>query len=183
VNDLIRAIRKDHASILDKADDLAQHYSRWPLGEHAAGRALHELVVAESRHESAEAQVLWPLVRDLLGQYRDIAEVGREQERDARWQLHRLHKARGTPASAEMVPAIVGAVRTHVGLEESQILPALASTLSRKDSLRLGPVFEAALRCAPSRPHPRLPAIPGLLAATAPLARRSDRMRDLLRLR
>lgn len=181
--DLVAAIRGEHQRVLDLADRLEQKYEKWPLGEHAAKKALHELVALEARHEAAEARFLWPVVRDAMREHARVRATAVLQEREARWLLHRLHKTAGTEDSVELVPRVVRAVRTHVGLEETQVLPVLESVLSRNDLLSLGPQFERASSLAPTRPHPRTPAIPGVLAAVGPMARRADRLRDLLRIR
>jgi hypothetical protein len=180
---LVETVKADHQAILEKVERLVDHYHTWPLGEHGAGKALHALVAAESRHETAEAQLLWPVVRDLLPDYWNVAEMARKQEGHARGLLHRLHKAKGTDRSADMVPEVAQAVRDHVRLEDSQVLAALASALSRNDSLRLGLLFERGLALGPTRPHPRIPPVPGILSLVGPLTRRADRVRDFLRIR
>ena len=183
VTGLVEAVRLEHRRILDVAGRLVDKAEKWPLGEHATRKALHGLVALESRHEAAEARFLWPVVRDLLPEYAAIRETAEIQERQARWQLHHLHKAAGTEAAVDLAARVVRDMRIHVGLEESQILPALEAELSRNDALSLGPQFQRASELGPTRPHPRTPAIPGVLALVGPVARRADRLRDLLRLR
>jgi hemerythrin-like domain-containing protein len=183
VIDLITAVRRDHRKAREMVDRLAEISGEWPIHERAIRKTILSLVALEAAHEAAEARYLWPVVRDCLPEYAEIRELALVQERQARRQLHTLHKAAGTKAGADLVPGVVQALRIHIGLEDAQILPALESSLSRKESLRLGPQFEQALRTGPTRPHPRTPAIPGVLAVVTPLARRTDRLRDFLRLR
>lgn len=183
MTDLVEAVRREHRKVMELAERLGEKYERWPLGEHAARKAVDELVSLESRHEVAEALYLWPVVRDLLPEYAEIRATARRQESQARRLLHSLHKSAGTEESVELVPRVVQAVRIHVGLEDSQILAALEDTLPDNDALRLGPQFERASALAPTRPHPLTPAVPGVLSLVGPLARRADRLRNLLRLR
>lgn len=180
---LVEAVQREHRKILGLVERLEEKSAKWPLGEHAARKAVHDLVALEARHEAAEERFVWPLVRDLMREHAAIRETALSQEREARWLLHRLHKAAGTETAVEMVPAVAQAIRIHVGLEDSQVLPGLADSLPRKESFRLGPQYEQASASGPTRPHPRTPAIPGVLALVSPLASRADRLRDLLRLR
>ncbi|HET9078088.1 MAG TPA: hemerythrin domain-containing protein [Acidimicrobiales bacterium] len=183
VVDLVDAIGREHLRILRLVDRLVEGCQNLALHEHAARKAAATLVALESRHEAAEVRYLWPVVRDALPEYADIRATAEAQEREARRLLHTLSKSL-KPASA---PAEVGAVsksiRIHIGLEDSQLLPALKATLDPNDSVRLGRLFVEASANGPTRPHPRLPAVPGLVAAASPLAARVDRVRDLLRIR
>lgn len=183
MTELVEAVRKEHREILQLVDRLEESYEKWPLGERAERKAIHELVALESRHEVAEAQVLWPVVRDTLRELSGVRAVAQGQERDGRRLLHRLHKTAGTDECRPLVPKVVQLIRLHVALEESQILTPLESDLSRNDSMSLGDVYERISAKSPTRPHPLTPAIPGVLAMAAPMARRADRLRDLLRLR
>lgn len=182
MTDLVGAVRAEHARILDAVQQLGDYHARRPLREHAARRALHEVITLESRHEVAEARVLWPVVRDLMPELSEVREAALIQEKWARRQLHRLLRARTTAEIDEWTPRVIQAVRSHIGLEESQVLNALEATLPRSVALSLGPLFERISASAPTRPHPHTPAVPGVLAAVGPLARRVDRFRDFLHL-
>lgn len=183
VVDLVEAVRREHRSILALLDRLDDRYERWPLHEHSLRKTVAHLVAAESRHEAAEIRYLWPVVRDTLPQYAEIRAVAQTQERDARRRLHALSRSLRSPSLPEGIPAASKALRMHIGLEESQILPSLQSSLDPDDSIRIGRLFAAASAAGPTRPHPKLPAVPGLVAAASPIAARLDRIRDLLRIR
>lgn len=180
---LVEAVRNEHREILELVDRLEKSSRKWPLGERAERKAVHALVALESRHEVAEAQVMWPVVRDALREMSGVRTVAQGQEREARRLLHRLHKTAGSEDSRPLVPKVVQSIRLHVALEEAQVLTPLESVLGRNDSSILGGIFERISAKSPTRPHPLTPAIPGVLALTGPVARKTDRLRDLLRLR
>lgn len=180
MTELVQAVRAEHRQILDLVDQLEKEYEKLAV---AGRKAIRRLVALESRHEVAEAQVLWPVVRDALREMNGVRAVAQGQEREARRLLHRLHKTMGTEEARSLVPKVIESIRLHVALEERHVLDPLGSTLSRNDSMSLGAMFERISAKSPTRPHPLTPAIPGVLAMTAPMARRADRIRDLLRLR
>jgi hypothetical protein len=179
---LVAAVRHDHAAILKQLGRLEKAAAKYPLGEHAARKASRRLVALESRHEAAEAAVLWPVVRDgLPGCSRARADAV-AQEHHGRLLLHRLRGSIGRPESTGLVPELSATLRAHIALEEGSVLELLESRLDPSEALRLGAVFRQASAAAPTRPHPHVPDIPGLIALVSPLARRVDRVRDLLRL-
>lgn len=183
MTDLVEAIRAEHRRILELTDEVLAHCGDGGDGARAAVKPIYALVALESRHEATEARFLWPVVRDAMPEYAALRETAERQERQARRDLHRLHKLAGHPGSADLAVRVVRQIVTHVGLEESQILASLAGSLSPNDSVRIGRMYRDASRRAPTRPHPRVPAIPGVLSLTGPMSARVDRVRDLLRRR
>lgn len=180
---MVEAVRAEHRKILELVDQMEESYEKWPLGERSDRKAVRALVALESRHEVAEARVLWPVVRDALREMSGVRALAQGQEREARRLLHRLHKTAGLEESRPLVPKVIESIRMHVALEERQVLTLLESTLSLNDSMSLGGVFERISTNSPTRPHPLTPAVPGVLAMAGPMARRADRLRDFLRLR
>lgn len=183
MDDLVEVVRSEHRRILEAAEEVLGSYQEGSADERARRKAVHVLVVQESRHEVAEAMYLWPVVRDVLPEYSAMRETAQMQERQARRRLHRLHKLAGEPGSGLLAAQVVREILSHVGLEESQILPSLADALSANDGARIGRMYRSTSKSAPTRPHPLVPAIPGVLSMTAPVAYRLDRVRDLLRIR
>ncbi|HMC39093.1 MAG TPA: hemerythrin domain-containing protein [Acidimicrobiales bacterium] len=181
--ELVEAITMEHQRIIETVDDVSRRYRRWPLGQHGTTKGVRTLIALASRHEAAEARILWPVVRDRLPETSAARARAADQERDTRRRLHALQKVSGTDASVELVQPAVEAILRHVRLEEQEILPALAARLDPYDAVRLGRLFEELSAQGPTRPHPHTPAIPGVLALVTPLARRADRIRDILRVR
>jgi hypothetical protein len=183
VTDLPQAVCDQHRVILDLADDMLEKYESLPLSGRSVVKAVDALVAAESRHESAEAVFLWPVVRDVMPEYAELRAAVQAQERRARFHLHRLHKQAREPDSAALAVRIVRQLASHVAFEENEILAALGPRLDRDVSFRLARKYVTICERGPTRPHPLTPAIPGLLRMSAPLVARTDWVRDLLRLR
>lgn len=181
--DLVQAVRDQHRAILDLADRMLDRYEGWPLSRRAAVHAVDALVAAESRHESAEARLLWPVVRDALPEYAELRAAAQAQERRARFRLHRLHKRADQDEAPLLAAQVVRQLATHVAFEEREILGALGHVLDLDVSYSLAPRFRTIYERGPTRPHPRTPDIPGLLGMVSPMVARADRVRDLLRLR
>ncbi|MDE3205825.1 MAG: hemerythrin domain-containing protein [Acidobacteriota bacterium] len=180
---LVEAVRSDHRAILELVDRLEDSLARWPLGEKTARRTTRALVDIEARHEVAEARVLWPVVRDTMRELSLLQSVAQRQERDGRRLLRRLDRTAATDTGRVIGGKVVAAIRLHVAVEEAQILAALDTIIDPNVSASLGMVYAKVSARSPSRPHPSIPAIPGILALTSPLTRRADRVRDRLRLR
>jgi hemerythrin-like domain-containing protein len=179
---LVAAVRQEHRLVLELLTRLVGQCEQWPIGEHRARRILHQLVAEESHHDVAEARVVWPVVRDALPEYASVRASAMAQEHEARKRLQQLHKAAGTDAVVSLLPGVERSLKAHIGLEEAEILPALQRSLSTNDSIRLGRLYCRVSAAGPTRPHPLVPAVPGILALTTPLAARADRVRDFLRL-
>jgi hypothetical protein len=122
------------------------------------------------------------VVRDRLPECSPARADAVAQEHNGRLLLHRLGRSIGRPESTALVPELSATLRAHIALEESSVLGLLESGLDASEALRLGAVFRQASAAAPTRPHPHVPDIPGVIALVSPLARRVDRVRDLLRL-
>jgi hypothetical protein len=183
VTTLVASVRSDHAAILKVLGRLEKAAAKYPLGEHAARKASRRLVALESRHEAAEAAVLWPVVRDRLPECSRARADAVAQEHNGRLLLHHLGRSIGRrPQMTALVPELSATLRAHIALEEGWVLGLLERRLEASEALRLGAVFRQASAAAPTRPHPYLPDIPGVIALVSPLARRVDRVRDLLRL-
>lgn len=183
MRDLIEAIRAEHREALELAEEILARCGEGRVGELRAKKPIDALVSLESRHEAAEARYLWPAVRDVLPWHAGMREAACAQEKRARSELRALHRFAGTEGSAHLAARVVGDLITHVGLEETEILPSLESAIDPDQSVRIGRLYEKASRAGPTRPHPRVPAVPGVLALVGPAAARADRVRDLLRLR
>lgn len=183
MTDLVAVLRGEHRRILAANEVMRARYHAYPFDPARARRAVHRLVRVEAGHEVAEACFLWPLVRDLLPEYRQMREEAAAEEKElARW-LRQLHKSSGTASSVALAEKVSRAVVSHIGMEEGQILPSLDAVISRYDSARLGRHYAEFSARTPSRPHPRLPAVPGLIALSGPLVGRVDRILDRLRVR
>jgi len=156
----------------------------------AAARAVRtaasRLVMAASRHEAAEERMVWPLVRDAVGRGWELVEAGVDQEQRAKRLLVALEReTTGTGRRRPTLPRpliaeVAEAVRAHIRFEEGTVLPQLAPRLDAEQRDWMGRLYLDTHERGPTRPHPAMPPVPGLLGLTGPYVGRLDRVRDLL---
>ncbi|RCK69379.1 hemerythrin domain-containing protein [Desertihabitans brevis] len=132
-------------------------------------------------HAFAEESVLWPVIRRVMPEGPELTlQVEQEhQEINELWsQLERTTPGDGR--HEELWPRIVALLREDVRDEEDEMLPRLQERVGRRELVRMGLMWEAVRRIAPTRPHPvvaRRP--PGNAVAALPLTV-LDRSRDAL---
>jgi hypothetical protein len=123
------------------------------------------LVVVESKHEAAEALHFWPAVRRHLAEGEDLARRAEDQEQQAKFILDRLDKVT-SPEHEEFedqVAHFITVGRAHIEFEETAVWPALRAALTAEEADDLGRALAEARESAPTRPHPNVPPVPGLL--------------------
>jgi hypothetical protein len=180
VADLFHVLAADHERIWALANKLTggSPVPREPPRERKA--AADELVMELSRHEVIEEMLLWPAVRDVLGDDgREMSGIALQQEAHGKRVLNEL--VRVTPGNKEfnsLTHTVAGALREHTSYEENIVWPALRLRLGEPEANRLGAEAERARRRAPARPHPHLPPDPGLLRMAAPVAAALDSARN-----
>ncbi len=138
---------------------------------------VHRLVFT---HAFAEESVLFPAVRRLPGGSAVTLDV--EHEHQQINELVRLLDRTPTddPRRPELVERYAALLDRDVREEEDELLPLLQEALDVRAQRRLGLVWEAVRRTAPTRPHPvvaRRP--PGNVLSALPLSL-LDRTRDRL---
>jgi hypothetical protein len=180
MTDLIRLVQWHHQQILDLVDALAGEPGEAPPPAERRARA-EQLVREASRHEAAEEQHLWPIVRRVVQSGSELAGTGVDQETTAKHLLHDLrHISPGTVEFDTLVRQVRSEIRTHVTFEESVILPSLRRGARPGDLERLGAAYGKAYRTGPTRPHPHTPPRPGVLKAAAPAMAALDRALDTI---
>lgn len=160
------------------------------LGPTAAGGAdsdqlalrkkmVQQLVIEESRHEAAEEMHFWPTVRDRLTDGDDLANQAIEQEQEGKEVLDRLDKLDADSQEFEnLLAEFISAGRTHIAFEEAHVWPGLRVALTTEEADNLGHKLEEAKESAPTRPHPKTPASPGVLKTAGPAVAATNRVRD-----
>jgi hypothetical protein len=136
---------------------------------------VEEVIIEESRHEAAEQQCFWPVVRALGPDGARVAEQALEQEEDGEKVLSKLSKLPPDDERFEaLLTGFITAARAHILYEEAHAWPLLSVEISQARAEELGEQVIAAKRLAPTRPHPGIPAQggPGKVAAAA------DKLRD-----
>lgn len=179
--DLWTVMRRDHALLWKLINELTggKGVPSGTAKEHR--RVAKQLVAAASAHEAAEELVVWPVVRRLCSDGEALIEAALSQEEDAKSALHELnHISAGNQEFEECLHTLAGLARTHISYEENQIWPRLADELDPATARQLADRFLAARRLAPTRPHPNVPARPGVLGTVGIVAARLDHARDVL---
>lgn len=138
------------------------------------------LTAVVTRHLSAEEQYFLPAVRCAVD---GGALADRELAADAKLR-HALRVLRSAGPDSPTFPvrcALVAAlVRRHVRAANHDLFPALRSTVSPADLIRLGNRVEVAIEAAPTRPHPAIPHRPPWNRIVDPAVGLVDKLRDML---
>jgi hypothetical protein len=142
-------------------------------------RMAEELIIAESRHEAAEEMYFWPAVREHLPGGDELAGTAIGQEQEGKRVLDLLGKlGTGLPEFEDVLARFTRAAREHIRFEEDSVWPALARVLTAQDAAGLGQKLAEGKQAAPTRPHPGMPAHPGVLKGAGPVVGAADRLRD-----
>jgi hemerythrin-like domain-containing protein len=72
----------------------------------------------------------------------------------------------------------IQAGRAHIAFEETTVWPSLRDNLTAAEAEDLGRKLEDGKVNAPTRPHPKTPASPGVLKTAGPVIAAADRLRD-----
>jgi hemerythrin superfamily protein len=142
-------------------------------------RMVRQLVIEESKHEAVEEMYFWPAVRRHLPDGDDLANQAQDQEQEAKAVLDKLDKL--TPDDEQFEAQLgqfVQAGRAHIAFEETSVWPYLRAALTAGEADDLGREIEAGKKTAPTRPHPKTPATPGVLKTAGPAVAAADRLRD-----
>lgn len=136
------------------------------------------LVPALSSHETAEQELFWPAVRDMVEGGPALADRALEQERKASSILSRLDGlAPDDEDFDQLVEELVSSVRQHVALEDA-VLRRLEASLEEEQRRDLGGRLQRATRHGPTRAHPHAPTNPAAVRVVRPVAAAADRARD-----
>jgi hemerythrin-like domain-containing protein len=142
-------------------------------------KMVQQLVIEESKHEAVEEMYFWPAVREHLSDGDDLANQAQEQEQEGKEVLDRLDKLAPEDEQFEaQLAQFTQAGRAHIAFEETTVWPSLRSALTAERAEELGRELAEGKENAPTRPHPKTPASPGLLKAAGPAVAAADRLRD-----
>jgi hemerythrin-like domain-containing protein len=142
-------------------------------------KMVEQLIIEESKHEAVEEMYFWPAVREHVTDGERLAGTATDQEQEGKEVLHQLDKLDATqPEFEQLVGTFIQAGREHISYEENQVWPALRRALSAEQAGELGDKLQEAKKTAPTRPHPRTPAAPGVLKTAGPAVAAADRARD-----
>lgn len=129
-----------------------------PEGPHETGdlrAALQRVVSAASRHEAAEEEHFWPLVRRRLPGGEGLADTGRAHELELKRVLQALDSRHpGDVDFDDLLRELSGLAGDHVAYEEGHVWPLLDTTMTERERLDMGARLSRAEELAPTRPHP-----------------------------
>ena len=171
--DLVDVLTGDHRAVEDLFGQLEQ--VGW---QPTRIRDLIDVTVAElMRHDVAEEQYLYPLVRRCLDDGEELSAGALAAHHDVERLMNDLM---GTdvehPVFASLVGRLMRAVRTHFRHEETAVFPRLRSSCDVNNLVNLATEVLSAKMLAPTRPHPAAP----LGRITGPLIGLLDQAVDAL---
>ena len=143
--DLSGLIERDH-------EQIELRFAQYEGGMTAASydEIVSAVVEGLTRHATAEEQVVYPVVGDVLGDEeaeRSLAEHARITEL-----LRRIHRADHDTDTTHDFTELMAEVRHHVPPEEQELLPRLRRELGDERMAELGAAFARAKADAPSAP-------------------------------
>lgn len=142
-------------------------------------KMVQQLVIEESKHEAVEEMYFWPAVRSHVTDGTDLANQAQRQEQEGKEVLARLDKLGPEEDEFEgQLSEFITAGRAHIAFEETTVWPSLRDNLTAGEAEDLGRKLEEGKVNAPTRPHPKTPASPGVLKAAGPAVAAADRLRD-----
>jgi hemerythrin-like domain-containing protein len=183
MTDVFEVLGGDHAAVkqmLDALESSRDNSAGATEAVVAARKAVAEqLIIDSSAHETAEEQYFWPVVRERLPDGDGLADEAIEQESVAKQMLNELGKLGGPEHEFDaLIDTIIPSCRAHIEFEETRVWPVLRKVLSPDESQDLGKKIARAKKHAPTRPHPRTPPTPAVLATLRPAVAVIDKLRD-----
>jgi hemerythrin superfamily protein len=166
--------RKDHALLQQLLGEVRR--TRGPAQDEALTR-LARLVFP---HAYGEETVLWPVLRAALPDGEEVTLRNEQEHQQINQLWNELERTGDDERQQLLIARIADALEVDARDEEEVLLPRLQLALSARHLRRLGLLWGAVRRIAPTRPHAvvsRRP--PGNLVSGLPLAV-IDRSRDAL---
>jgi hemerythrin superfamily protein len=133
-------------------------------------------------HETAEEEVVYPVVRRRVPDGEAIATARLAEEDQAKKALSGLEKV--DPASDDFMPLFAQVetmVSAHAEAEEREVFPALLANQDPEQLVAMGKRLELAEKAAPTHPHAGAPESAMGNMAIGPFVAIADRVRDALR--
>jgi len=142
-------------------------------------RMVQQLVIEVSKHEAVEEMYFWPAVRSHVTDGTDLANQAQGQEQEGKEVLAKLDKLAPEDDAFEVqLSQFIAAGRAHIAFEETTAWPSLRNNLTAAEADDLGRKLQVGKENAPTRPHLKTPASPGVLKTAGPAIAAADRLRD-----
>jgi hemerythrin superfamily protein len=179
MTEVFAVLKADHEAVralLDRLETGAGHAGSDPL---RIQRLVERVIIEQSKHEAAEEEFFWPLVRERVAGGDTLADEAIEQEQHTKTVLSELDGLDpGDDRFAELLGLLVREARAHMAYEETRVWPRLRRTLTGDEAIRLGTELVKGKALAPTHPHPGIAPEPGILKASGVMTAAADRLRD-----
>ena len=145
-------------------------------------KAFQQLVRLLAVHETAEEEVIHPLVKFVGEDGERVAEARKAEEDEAKSVLSDLESMEiGSAEFEQTFASFKQMLLRHAANEEREVFPRIRATQSPDDLQRLGDALRKAERFAPTHPHPNAPESGLGNVVVGPFVAVVDRVRDALR--
>jgi hemerythrin superfamily protein len=145
-------------------------------------KAFERLVRLLAVHETAEEEVIYPVLQGAGDSGAEVADARRAEEDEAKKVLSELEKmdVAGTEFATKF-PPFKQKVLQHAANEEREVFPRLRAMESTEQLERLGDALRAAERVAPTHAHANAPESAAGNLVVGPFVALVDRVRDAMR--
>jgi hemerythrin superfamily protein len=176
MSDVFQVLKADHEAVRRLLDRLETGPGPNPL---RFRKLVERVIIEQSKHEAAEEEFFWPVVRERVAGGNTLADEAIEQEQGAKTVLSELDGLDpGADRFDELLAALVRDARAHMAFEETHVWPRLRRTLTGDQAIRLGTKLAKGKALAPTHPHPGIAPEPGILKASGAMTAAADRLRD-----
>lgn len=174
-NDVVGLIHAQHTDI---AQLLGRVSTETGAGRETSWCELRRLIAV---HETAEQEVVYPILRSLSAEGQRIADARAAEEAEGVKVLSRLEDLDpSTPEFDRLFAEFRPAVANHADAEEDEVLPLLLSTQDADRRRRMAEVFVTAEQAAPTHAHPHAGTSATAHIVTGPALTIMDHVRDAL---
>jgi hemerythrin superfamily protein len=132
-------------------------------------------------HETAEQEVVYPVLRSLGAEGRRIADARAAEEAEGIKMLSRLEDLDPNSAAfSDLFDEFRSGVARHSHAEEDEVLPFLLRTQDGEQRRQMAEMFATAEQAAPTHPHPHAGTTAVAHLITGPALTIMDHVRDAL---
>ena len=178
--DIVTVLAAQHDQVRALLTQL--HDSFAPLEDpiRAAAGPFQELVRLLAIHETAEQEVVYPVLKSQL-QAADVADPRLAEEHEAKRLLSKLERMAVIFEFPATLAEFEKVAFDHADHEEQQVFPLLRDRIDADQRRKMAVDFRAAQAVAPTHPHPHAPdsAVGNFLVG--PVLATIDRVRDAIR--
>lgn len=158
--DVFDILQRDH----DEVSALLEHLAVGPAASTGASeeelrlrkRLTDQLITEEARHEAAEDEYIWPVVRERVPDGNLLADQAATREQHAKKIRASLRKLSATDDEFDrLLIQYARDGRAHISYQETQVWPQLRQVLSQDEADDLARKLEQAAEKRPRRPAAR----------------------------